>query len=67
MDISATDSAEPVTAEELDEVLKGLTSFGDIDYRLALTRGGIYWLCPRMDCRVEGSAIEHDLAAVQFT
>lgn len=34
MDISGTDGAEPVTAEELDELLKGLTSFGDIDYRL---------------------------------
>ena len=41
MDISGTDSAEPVTAEELDELLKGLTSFGDLDYRLA--SWGIYW------------------------
>ena len=36
MDVSATDGDEPVTADELDELLKGLTSFGDIDYRLVI-------------------------------
>ena len=62
MDISGTDSVEPVTAEELDEVLKGLTSFGDIDYRLVLYNswGNLIRLCPRMDYRVEGPTTEHD-------
>lgn len=35
MNISANNGDEPVTTEELDELLKGLTSLGDIDDRYA--------------------------------